>query len=114
MVKVKVGKQSVAFELEGAQKFLAMKGRVNIPFRKIQSISTETAKPWPWIAHRIGTHLPRVFMAGTFWTKEGKIFYYVRNRSKCITLTLREHDYSKVVFEVDYKERVARALREAI
>lgn len=113
MIKVELGKEYVAFKLEGAQKFLALKSLVRIPLENIDIISTETVKPL-WLAGRLGTHMPPIFWAGTFWTREGKTFYYVRNRSKCITLKLRDHEYSKVVMEVDDKENVADNLRKLI
>ena len=59
MVKVEVGKNEVVFKLEGAQKFLAVKSSVRIPFEKIASVSTEKVKPL-WLAGRVGTHLPGV------------------------------------------------------
>jgi len=86
MVEVELGKEYVTFKLEGAQKFLALKNLVRIPFRNIDIVSTETVKPL-WL-------------------------YYVRDRSKCITLKLRDHEYSKVVMEVDDKENVANNLRK--
>ena len=113
MVKVTIGKEYVAFELEGAQKFLALKRLVRIPVKNIDSISTETVKPL-WLAGRLGTHVPPIFWAGTFWTREGKTFYYVRDRSSCITLKLRDHEYSKVVMEVDDKENLSHNLGKLI
>ena len=113
MVEVEISEDSVIFRFEGAQKFLALKRSLSIPFKNIESVSTETVNP-PWLASRIGTHLPPVFWAGTFWTRRGKIFYYVRDRTKCVTLKLRDHDYSKVVVEVDDKEGTARNLGKAV
>ena len=65
---------------------------------------------------RLGTHVPGVFMAGTFWLrKEGKTFYYVRDFSNCITLTLKNHEYSKVIVQVGKdKEALASRIRVAI
>ena len=51
-------------------------------------------------------------MAGTFWTTKGKAFYYVRDFSKCVTLHLKGHEYSKVVIEVDDKQATAERLRK--
>lgn len=113
MVNVEIGKKEVVFRLKGAQKFLAVKSNVRIPFKNIASVSTEKVKPL-WLASRVGTHLPGVFMAGTFWTRQGKTFYYAKDRSKCITLQLRNHQYKKVVFEVNNKELVALRLKKAI
>jgi hypothetical protein len=113
MVKVEIGKNEVVFKLEGAQKFLAVKSSVRISFEKIASVSTEKVKPL-WLAGRFGTHLPGVFMAGTFWTRQGKTFYYARDRSKCITLYLKNHQYKRVIFQVRNKELVALQLKKAI
>ncbi|MDH5688784.1 MAG: hypothetical protein OEZ48_13105 [Candidatus Bathyarchaeota archaeon] len=113
MVKVELGKEYVTFKLEGSQKFLALKSSVRIPLKKIDTVSTETVKPL-WLAGKVGTHMPPIFWAGTFWTMAGKIFYYVRDRSKCITVRLNDHEYRKVVMEVDDKESVARELRKLI
>ena len=113
MVQVEIGKKEVVFRLEAAQKFLAVKNSVRIPFTKIAGVSTEKVKPL-WLAVRMGTHLPGLFMAGTFWTRQGKTFYYVRDRSKCITLNLQNHQYKKVVFQVKNKQSVAFRLKEAI
>ena len=44
----------------------------------------------------------------------GKTFYYVRDRSKCIALRLKDHEYRKVVMEVEHKERIAQDLRKLI
>jgi len=53
-------------------------------------------------------------LGGTFWTMAGKTFYYVRDRSKYITLRLKDHEYRKVVMEVDDKESIAQDLRKLI
>jgi len=113
MVKVEVRKDDVVFKLEGVQKFLALKSNVKIPLKNIDDISTKKVKQL-LLASRIGTHVPRSFMAGTFWVKEGKTFYYVRDGNKCITLKLKNHEYSRVVIEVDDKESIAYKLRKAI
>ena len=53
-------------------------------------------------------------MAGTFWERKGKAFYYVKDFSKYISLKLRKNDYYKAVFEVDDKQSVADEIKKAI
>jgi hypothetical protein len=103
LVKVEVEKDTVVFSFSGIQKFLAMKRTLRIPRKSIVEVSTEKVTLL-WYARRLGTHLPKFFMAGIFWIKEGKSFWYVKNTSKCITLKLKNHEYSKVIVEVDDKE----------
>lgn len=70
MVRVKLERDYATFKLEGAEKFLALKGSLRISLKNIDSVSTETVKPL-WLAVKIGTHMPPIFWAGTFWTREG-------------------------------------------
>lgn len=113
MVTITAGKDEVNITLDAGEKFLALKRKISIPVANITSVSTERAKP-SWLSVKVGTHIPRGFMAGTFWTRGGKTFYYVRDFSKCITINLKGHEYSKVVIEVDDKEAVAAELRKAV
>jgi hypothetical protein len=112
MVRIAVGKQ-VVITLDTKEKLMALKRTISIPKENIVSVSTERAKP-SWLSIKMRTHIPRGFMAGTFWTRKGKAFYYVRDFAKCVTLNLQDHEYSKVVIEVDDKEAVARELKQAL
>ena len=117
MVEISVGKSAVTLKLDGAEKFFALKRKITIPLENISKVSTEQVKPLWFPEMRLGSHLPGVFMAGTFWLRKGggKTFYYAKNFSNCITLTLKNHEYNKVIIEVDKdKEALASRIREAI
>jgi hypothetical protein len=116
MVGITVGKDAVTIKLEGARKFLAFKSKIIIPLEKITKVSTEQVKPVWFPEMRIGAHLPGVFMAGTFWLRKGgKTFYYAKDFSSCITLALKNHEYSKVIVQVGKdKENVATRIRNAM
>lgn len=115
MVNVSVGKDAVTLKLEGAKKFFALKSKIVIPLDNLAKVSTEQVKP-VWLPRmRLGTHVPGAFMAGTFWLKGGKTFFFVKDFSKCITLHLKNHEYSKVIVQVDEdKEAVASRIRNTI
>ena len=103
MVKVSIGKDKVTFSLDAKGQFLALKNKISIPLDNITDVSTEIVKP-RWLPIKTGTHIPKGFMAGTFWERRGKAFYYVKDFSKCVSLKLRNHDYYKAVFEVEDKQ----------
>jgi len=114
LVKVNINEERVLVEIEGTQRFLALKNQIKIPISKIESVSTENVDP-PWIAGRLGTHMPPWFWAGTFWTLERKKrFYYVRNKDKCVTLNLKDQDYDQVIIEVDDKESIANEIKKVL
>jgi hypothetical protein len=116
LVTISVGNSDVTIKLEGAGKILALKSKITIPLENIAGVSTTKVKPLWFPEAWLGSHLPGVFMAGTFWLRKGgKTFYYVRDFSNCITLTLRNHEYSKVVVQVGKdKQVVANRIREAL
>ena len=62
----------------------------------------------------LGFQVPGPTKARAFWTRSGKEFYYVRDPKKCLTLTLHDHEYSKVVFQVDDHEKVASQISKAL
>ena len=116
MVSVTVGRENVTLKLERSKKLLALKSRIVIPLSKIERVTTERVRPF-WLPRmRGGTHLPGVFMACTFWVKEGKTFFYVHDPSRCITFYLKGHEYRRVVVEVDGadKEDVAAKVNAAM
>lgn len=113
MVKVSIGKDEVTFSLDAKEQFLALKNKVSIPLDNITDVSTERVKP-KWFSIKMGTHFPKGFMAGTFWERKGKAFYYVKDFLKCISLKLENNDYYRAVFEVEDKQSVAYEIRKAI
>jgi hypothetical protein len=113
LVIVDVGNHYVSFRFEGTQRFLALKTTVEIPLRNIDEVSTAPAAV-PWIAGKIGSHLPPFFCAGKFWTITGKRFYYMRDGSQCVTLKLKNHEYAAVIIEVSDKQTTAANIRKML
>ena len=94
-------------------KFLAVKGSLKIPIKCIKSVSTDPVK-WLIFTPKAGTNLPGLFMAGTFFRRHGMEFYYLRDPTKCIVLTLTNHRYAKAIVEVPDKTKTAEKIRSLI
>ena len=110
MVKVSISNKGVSIKLEGIKKFFALKGTLNIPLKNIKSVSTLPVK-WLIFTPKAGTNFPGIIMAGTFFRREGMVFYYVKDLKKCLTLTLKDHTYHKVIIEVEDKVKTAKEIR---
>ena len=113
MAKIFFSKKVITIKLEGIKKFLALKGTIKIPLRCIKRVSTEPVK-WLIFTPKAGTNFPGVLMAGTFFQREGMVFYYTKNPKKCIILSLDGHRFSKVVIEVNNKLKTANQIRHFI
>ena len=111
MVEIRVRDRNLIIKLEGSERFLALKRRVNIPLSNITNVSTKKVSP-PWFAGKIGSHFPPFFWAGTFCTRRGKEFYYVKNVNKCITINLQNHNYNSIIIEVKDNEATAEEIKK--
>jgi hypothetical protein len=105
----------VVFELQGVDKFLAGKKRLAVPLGHIKSVSTENVD-WGPVSHPLGTgsSIPSVLKDGSFRTSDGLTFFEMHHPDKCITVTLENENYQKIIFEVDDKETTAELIKAAI
>jgi hypothetical protein len=110
MVRVEGG--LLVIEPKGAMsKFAALKSRLEIPLSCIKAVGTANAQLKG--LKLAGTALPPHY-AGQFYDfKEGRIFYALSDRDKCVTIKLEGFKYGKVVVQVDDKERTAERIRKA-
>ena len=113
MVKMSITKSSIIINFEGYKKFLSLKNKLRIPISLVKSVSTSPVK-WLIFTPKVGTNVPGVIMAGTFFRREGTTFYYARDLQKCITLSLKHHKFSKVIIQVEDKKDAAIRIRRAI
>lgn len=113
MVKISITKTAIIVNFEGFKKFLALKNNLRIPLSCVKSVSTAPAK-WLIFTPKAGTNFPGLIMAGTFFRREGITFYYVKDLKKCITLSLKNHRYSKIVIQVEQKNELALKIRKAV
>jgi hypothetical protein len=107
------GDQAI-FELHGADKFLAGKKRVAVPLEHIKSVSTENVNWGPPSHPRTGSQILGVLKDGSFPTSDGLIFFEMHHPDKCVTVTLEDEKYQKLIFEVDDKEATAELIKAAI
>ena len=110
MPKIIPNETGIVIQLEGVKKILSLKGEIKIPWKVIKKISNKKPK-WLIFTPKMGTNLPAVLMAGTFFRRNGKSFYFVRNLDSCITFTLEDHQFVEIVIEVKDNEKELEKLR---
>ena len=111
MPKIITDEKGITIQLENVKKILSLKGEIKILWKSIKKVSSNKPK-WLIFTPRIGTNLPAVLMAGTFFKKNGKSFYYVRHLDKCLTFTLENHVFNEIVVEVHDKDRQLATIRD--
>jgi hypothetical protein len=106
--------KNIIFEIHGVDTILALKRSITIPLEHVVSVSTDKV-PWePFQQLKVaGTNLPGVIKDGLYLS-DGLLFFEMHHPDKCITVSLNNEKYKKIIFEVEDKESVAKVIRDAI
>lgn len=84
-----------------------------IPLEHITQVNTEEPHS-SWADVRLpGTFLPGVIKAGTYYTGQGREFWYATNRGNYLTLDLENEFYKKVVLTLDQNQDWADRINQA-
>ena len=102
MVEIAIRGDRVHFEVQGWDRFWALKTELDIPLSHIKSVRADpdAARGW-WKGFRLpGTNIPGVLTAGTFYQGDGFVFYDVHDYDNTIVLELDHEHYQRMVVEV--------------
>jgi hypothetical protein len=116
MVNVTVEGDRVVFEVEGLDKLWSLRSRLSIPLAHITSVEADPSQVGRWWhgVKVIGTGVPGLFAAGTFYQQGGLVFWDVRHFEKTIVVTLDHERYSKLIVEVEEPDEVVARLRASL
>jgi hypothetical protein len=90
--------------------------KLEIPLSKIESVSTEPAQiNYKRTLRTLGTSVPPSHLAGRFYEiGKGKEFFLLGNKNRCITLSLKNFKFKRVIVEVRNKLEVAEMIRNRL
>ena len=93
---------TASFKVEGWDRLWAFRSHIEIPLAHITDVEInhdQVGRWWRGIKV-IGTELPGLFAAGTFYYHGEKVFWDVRNLDKTIIVSLDHERYKKLIIEV--------------
>lgn len=102
MVKVTLDGDRVVFEIEGADKLWALRSRLEIPREHVlgaEQRPEEVGRWWRGVKV-MGTDVPGLFAAGTFYYHGELVFWDVRHVEKTVIVSLDHERYKKLIIEV--------------
>jgi hypothetical protein len=116
MVNVKLQGNIVVFEVVGFDKLWAFKSSIEIPIAHITDVYADPSPAMGWFngIKLLGTSLPNIFRAGTFYQEGEFVFWDVRNPDKTIVIELMHEHFGKLVIEVAEPDAVVHGIRKAI
>ena len=114
MVSVTVSGELAVFELQKMHKLWALRSRLEIPLRHIAAVHADPNVTMGLFERLklVGSYLPGIFAAGTFWEHEGLVFWDVHDRAHAIVVELRDEHYKRLVLEVEHPAEVVALLQQ--
>jgi hypothetical protein len=116
MVDVRVDGDRAVFHVEGLDKLWAFRSELEIPLAHITGVEADPEQVGRWWhgVKLIGTEVPGLFAAGTFYYQGELVFWDVRDPAGTVIVSLEHERYKKLIVEVsDVRGTVAR-LRAAL
>jgi len=116
MVEVLIEDDTLVVDVLGSHQVFAFKGALRVPLSNVRSArhDPEHADRWWHGLKVIGTAIPGVFAAGTFWSSDGWRFWDVRHPENAITIELQDERLAEIIVEVEDPERDVAVINEAV
>lgn len=116
MVTVSVADDRLRLEVQGWHKLFALKSELEVPLARVKSVRQDSEPALGW-CHGIklpGTDLPGIITAGTFYQRDGAVFFDVEDPERTIVIELEDDEYRRLVVEVADPPATIRMLQTAL
>jgi hypothetical protein len=116
MVDVAIDNDRVLFEVKGFDKLWAMRSRLDIPLAHVLDIEhdPDSVGRW-WHGFKVlGTDVPGLFAAGTFYYHGELVFWDVSDPGRTVIVSLDHERYKKLIIQVANPDDVVSRVRSAL
>ena len=115
MVDVTIQDGKAVFNVEGLHKAWSLKSRLAIPLEHVTNVEVNRDRVGQWWhgLKLVGTDVPGVFAAGTFYFHGELVFWDVHDTTKTIVVALEHERYKKLIVEVADPDAAAALLNNA-
>ena len=113
MVVVTVEGDRVVFKVEGMDQLWAFRSHLEIPLAHISGVEVNGDQVGRWWHgfKLLGTDMPGLFAAGTFYYHGELVFWDVHDPAQTIIVSLDHERYRKLILEVANPQEIAATLR---
>ena len=104
------------FEVEGWDKLWSLRSRLEIPLAHIKRAHADPNPAMGWFdgLKLMGTAIPHIFRAGTFYQEGDLVFWDVLNPEKTIVIELDHERFAKLIIEVADPNAAVSLINNAI
>ena len=116
MVDVTIEGDRALFNVEGTHKLWSFRSVIEIPLAHITGVDADPDQVGQWWhgIKLIGTDVPGLFAAGTFYYHGEIVFWDVRDIAHTVIVSLEHERYKKLIIEVSDVAATVERLRAAL
>ncbi len=105
MARLSIDQGVLTIDLSPWDKFLAVHGSLHIPLQHVRAVQIADQGAWShgW-TKLIGTSIPGVKKAGTFFSGDGLVFCDYSTGDSCLEIDLTNETYRKIIVQLDTSE----------
>ena len=116
MVDVTIQGDRAVFNVEGLHKLWSFRSQIDIPLMHIRGVDADPEQVGRWWhgIKVIGTDVPGMFAAGTFYYHGELVFWDVFDPERTVIVSLDHERYKKLIVEVADVAATVALLRDAL
>ncbi len=116
MVSVSLEGDRIHLDVEGFDQLWAFRSHLEFPLSHIRAVRVdpEAARGWWHGLKIIGSSIPGILTAGTFYQQGGMVFYDVHDPDRTIVLELDHERYDRLIVEVENPDETRAMIERAM
>jgi hypothetical protein len=116
MVDVSIEGDRIHLEVQALDKLWSFRSHLDFPLAHVTSVRAdpEPARGWWHGIRLLGSQIPGILTAGTFYEQGGVVFYDVHDPELTIVLELNHERYERLIVEVEDPAAAVKTISAAI
>ena len=116
MVTIEITDGTLVLEVHGMDKLWSLRSTLRIPLEHVKGAESATGLERGWFdgLKLGGTFIPGLFTAGTFYHRDGLVFWDVHDNARAIRISLEHETYRELIVEVENPESAISTVNNAI
>ncbi len=112
MVTIEIQDNNYVFHMKGLHKIWALRSKITVPKNDVVKAYQDQEELHKFCGFRVGTYVPFVIIAGTYYLKGKKNFWDMTREKNTIIVELKNHYYNKLYIEVENPENTMSLLNQ--
>jgi hypothetical protein len=102
MVTISIDGSTLVLEVEGLDKLWSLRSRLEVPLVNVLAIRADPHATRGWFdgLKVAGSFIPGVLTAGTFYERDGLVFWDVHEPANAVAIELAHERYRRLIVEV--------------